>query len=293
MASHPKAATRATEGLLLVDKPSNVTSHDVVALVRRVLGVRRVGHAGTLDPIATGLLVVFLGRGTRLIPYIDSEPKVYEATIRFGAETDTDDAAGTVIRTAAPPGEVAVLAGIASLTGDIDQVPPAYSAKKVEGTRAYTAARRGARLELVPSRVTVHRWDVLGRRGSDYDVRITCSGGTYIRALSRDLGRSTGSAAHLSELRRIQSGPFLVDNASTLEEIRDGRLNVLPLRDAIPSLPIQELEEEALARVLHGNPVSARTVGERVALIDPSGELVGIGERTGNDLQPRLVLRDA
>jgi len=292
MASHPKAESRATEGVLLVDKPANVTSHDVVALARRASGVRSVGHAGTLDPFATGLLVLFLGRGTRLIPYIDAEPKVYDATIRFGSETDTDDATGAVLRTADPPQEAAVLAGIASLTGTIDQVPPAYSAKKVEGIRAYTAARRGAPLDLAPARVTVHRWEVLRQRDIEYDVRITCSAGTYIRALARDLGRSAGSAAHLSALRRVQSGPFLVEHASTLDQVREGRLEILPLRNAIPSLPVQELDEEALPRVLHGNSVLARIVGKRVALVDRSGHLVGIAERSGDGLQPRLVLRD-
>jgi tRNA pseudouridine55 synthase len=279
--------------VLLVDKPSNVTSHDVVALVRRAVGVRRVGHAGTLDPIATGLLVLFLGRGTRLIPYIDAEPKVYEATLRFGSETDTDDASGEVVRTADAPEETAVLEGMASLTGTIEQVPPAYSAKKVEGTRAYAAARRGAPLELAAVRVTVHRWEVLGHRGNEYDVRIACSAGTYIRALSRDLGRSTGSAAHLSALRRVQSGPFQVQDASDLDDVREGRIAILPLRNAVPSLPIQELDDQALTRVLHGNSVLARTVGERVALVDRAGDLVGIAERSGTDLQPRLVLRDA
>ena len=293
MASHPTAETRATEGVLLVDKPSNVTSHDVVALVRRASGVRRVGHAGTLDPFATGLLVLFLGRGTRLIPYIEAEPKVYEATIRFGSETDTDDMSGSVVRSADTPSDAALLEGIAALTGPIDQVPPAYSAKKVDGTRAYAAARRGDPLELAPARVTVHSWQVVGHRADEYDVRIVCSTGTYIRALARDLGRSVGSAAHLSALRRVQSGPFRIERASTIDRVRTGRLDILPLRDAIPSLPVQEIDEDSLPRVLHGNPVAARIGGERVALVDRSGDLVGIAERSGNDLQPRLVLRDA
>jgi tRNA pseudouridine55 synthase len=131
-------------GLVLVDKPAGMTSHDAVAIVRRALKTRRVGHTGTLDPFATGLLVVLVGRGTRLIPYVDGEPKVYEATIRFGAETDTDDLTGDVVREADPPSDVAIAEAIERLTGDIDQVPPAYSAKKVDGVRAYDAARRGS-----------------------------------------------------------------------------------------------------------------------------------------------------
>src|SRR5690242_2773228 len=147
-------------GLLLVDKPPGVTSHDVVAIVRRVVGSQRVGHTGTLDPFATGLLVVLVGRGTRLIPYVDGEPKVYDASITFGAETDTDDATGDVVREATPPRDADIGDAIERLTGAIDQVPPAYSAKKVAGTRAYAAARRGAALDLEPSRVTVHRWEL-------------------------------------------------------------------------------------------------------------------------------------
>jgi tRNA pseudouridine55 synthase len=286
------AETPAAEGVLLVDKPSNVTSHDVVAIVRRVSRVRRVGHAGTLDPFATGLLVLFLGRGTRLMPYIDAEPKVYEATIQFGAETDTDDATGAVVRLAEPPTDTDVHERIKELTGTIDQVPPSYSAKKVDGTRAYAAARRGEPLTLAATRVTVHSWKLLAHAANRYDVRITCSAGTYIRALARDLGRATGSAAHLIALRRIQSGPFHVRDASTLDSVRQGRLAVLPLRVAIPSLPVQKMDDHSLRRVLHGNAVAARAVGPRVALVDEAGDLVGIAERDGDELRPRLVLRD-
>ena len=184
-------------GLLLVDKPAGMTSHDVVAIVRRATQSRRVGHTGTLDPFATGLLVVLVGRGTRLIPYIDGEPKVYEAVIRFGAETDTDDGTGVVTRTSAVPSNVAIAEGIARLTGEIDQVPPAYSAKKVDGTRAYDAARRGEALDLKSSRVTVHQWALMAQSETELTARITCSGGTYVRALARDLGRYTGSAARM------------------------------------------------------------------------------------------------
>jgi len=220
-------------GLLLVDKPPGVTSHDVVAIVRRVVGSQRVGHTGTLDPFATGLLVVLVGRGTRLIPYVDGEPKVYDATIAFGTETDTDDATGDVVREAAPPREADIADAIERLTGVIDQVPPSYSAKKVAGTRAYAAARRGTALDLEPSRVTVHRWELGKLIGGALTTRVTCSGGTYIRALARDLGRFTNSAAHLSALRRIRSGPFAVDDAFDLDQLRAGDFTMQPLRAAI------------------------------------------------------------
>jgi tRNA pseudouridine55 synthase len=287
-------ATPDVGGLLLVDKPASITSHDVVAIVRRVVGSQRVGHTGTLDPFATGLLVVLISRGTRLIPYIDGEPKVYDATIRFGAETDTDDATGETIRESDVPDDRAIEVAVTQLTGAIDQVPPSYSAKKVAGTRAYAAARRGVALDLDPSRITVHRWELGLRAGADLAARITCSGGTYIRALARDLGRLTNSAAHLATLRRVQSGCFLVDDAYTLAQLRAGDFKMQPLRDAIPSIPTRRLAEPELTRVLHGNAIVANgePLASRVALIDDEKALVAIAEREGDALRPKLVLRD-
>lgn len=207
------------EGLLLVDKPAGITSHDVVDAVRRAYGERSVGHLGTLDPFATGLLVVLVGRATRLATFLDIEPKVYEAVITFCAETDTDDATGEVTRSAARPSEPDVRAAIATLTGAILQVPPAYSAKKVAGKRAYAAARAGEALELEPASVTVHRWDIGAFTGATLAATITCGGGTYIRALARDLGRSAGSAAHLSSLRRTRVGRFDVADAVSAADL--------------------------------------------------------------------------
>jgi tRNA pseudouridine55 synthase len=209
-----------SEGLLLVDKPAGVTSHDVVQLARRVYSERSIGHLGTLDPFATGLLVLLLGRSTRLATFIGTDPKVYEATIRFGAETDTDDCTGNVVREATPPGRDAIDEAIKSLTGKISQVPPTFSAKSVDGVRAYDAARRGEPMQLEPVDVDVHDWVIRDARSSEIDVTVTCGSGTYIRALARDLGRKTSSAAHLSALRRIRSGPFDVGDAVTLDDIR-------------------------------------------------------------------------
>ncbi len=300
----PSAARDSVSGLLLVDKPAGITSHDVVSVVRRAARTRRVGHAGTLDPFATGLLVVLIGRGTRLIPYADGEPKVYDATIRFGAETDTDDVTGDVTREAGLPTDEATRDAIARLTGEIDQIPPSYSAKQVGGQRAYAAARVGKPLELPPVRVVVHGWEVLARDGADLRVRITCGGGTYIRALARDLGRLTGSAAHLTTLRRIRSGPFDVTDAVTVDALREGLFTLAPLRDAIPSMPTRVLTPEELGRVSHGNAIDAilsgseanaqdRSTPRRAALLDERGELVAVAEREGSQLRPRLVLRDA
>jgi tRNA pseudouridine55 synthase len=215
------AKTSRVEGLLLVDKPAGMTSHDVVQHVRRVYGERSIGHLGTLDPFATGLLILLLGRATRLANFLSIEPKVYEASIRFGAETGTDDSTGPVVRTAPVPAMDAIERAIRSLTGRISQVPPAYSAKSVDGTRAYDAARRGEPLDLEPVEVRVDSWE-LEEMGDDFvRATITCGSGTYIRALARDLGRLTSSAAHLSALRRIRIGDFDLSGAIALAKLAD------------------------------------------------------------------------
>jgi tRNA pseudouridine55 synthase len=285
--------TRTTDvtGLALVDKPAGMTSHDVVAVVRRATGAKRAGHAGTLDPFATGLLVVLLGRATRLIPHMQGEPKVYDATIRLGEETDTDDSTGIVVRRADAPDESAISRGVERLSGVIEQLPPAYSAKSVDGVRAYTAARRGAPLELSPVSVVVHEWTRGPRVDNDLHARITCGGGTYVRALARDLGREAGSAAHLTALRRLRSGAFSVDDASTLDDFGDGA--VRPPLDAVSHLPTQRLTEAELGRVSHGNPVPARTDGQFVSLLDDSGALVALAERHDDELRPKTVIADA
>lgn len=208
------------DGLLLVDKPAGVTSHDVVEIVRHEYNERSIGHLGTLDPFATGLLVLLLGRSTRLATFISNEPKSYEATIRFGAETDTDDCTGSVIREAQPPTLGQITEAIPSLSGAITQVPPPYSAKKVDGVRAYDKARAGETVALPPVEVQIHEWRIRAARPAEIDVTIVCSGGTYIRALGRDLGRLTNSAAHVSALRRTRSGDFDVRDAATIDTIR-------------------------------------------------------------------------
>ena len=208
------------EGLLLVDKPAGITSHDVVQIARRAYQEKSIGHLGTLDPFATGLLILLLGRFTRLATFIATEPKVYDATIRFGAEMDTDDCTGSVIREAPLPEMEAVLGAIPFFTGAITQVPPAYSAKSVDGTRAYDAARMGDPLELDPVEVNVAGWSVRAARETEIDVTIECGTGTYIRSLARDLGRAVGSAAHLASLRRMRSGPFRVEDATTVDILK-------------------------------------------------------------------------
>jgi tRNA pseudouridine55 synthase len=282
------------DGLLLVDKPAGVTSHDVVASARRALGERRIGHAGTLDPFATGLLVLLLGRATRLLPYIDGEPKVYDATIRFGAETDTDDGTGAPTRTAELPDESRVRAAIALLIGEIEQLPPAFSAKQVGGQRAHAAARRGRTLALPPARVTVFAWQVHAFRDGDLTATISCGSGTYIRALARDLGRMTDSAAHLATLRRTRSGPFDVAEAVGLDVLPDrGAAAVRPALEALGTMAVDSLDAAAVARVARGMPVPALAAGLRAALIDETRAVVAVAERAGDMWQPRVVLRDA
>jgi tRNA pseudouridine55 synthase len=282
-----------SDGILLVDKPAGMTSHDVVATTRRSLGERRVGHAGTLDPFATGLLVLLVGRATRLLPYIDGEPKVYEAVIRFGTETDTDDSTGEPTRQAGIPPREDVERAIQRLTGPIDQIPPAYSAKQVAGRRAYAAARAGEALDLAPASVTVHEWRIASWTGDDLRVTISCSGGTYIRALARDLGRLTESAAHLASLRRLRSGPFDVSDGVDIETLRAARPALRSPLEALGSLAIEPLDELAIDRIMHGRAVPARADGERAALVDAAGDLVAIAMRSGGEWQPRVVLREA
>lgn len=221
-----------TDGLLLVDKPAGMTSHDVVQLARRAYSEKSIGHLGTLDPFATGLLMLLLGHATRLATFIVTEPKVYEATIRFGTETDTDDSTGARSRDAPLPTDGSVRAAIPRLTGLLSQVPPAYSAKSVNGTRAYAAARKGAPLDLAPVQIEVAGWEIRDERDDEIDVVITCGTGTYIRALARDLGRAVSSAAHLAALRRVRAGAFTVNDAVSIDDLRSGpppllRLNVV------------------------------------------------------------------
>lgn len=293
----PTPAT--TDGLLLVDKPAGVSSHDIVGAARRCVGEQRIGHAGTLDPFATGLLVLCSGRATRLLPHLPNEPKVYEATIRFGTETDTEDLLGAVVREGPLPTRDAVLAAIPQFIGEIAQVPPAYSAKRVDGQRAYARARSGESVVLAPVTIHVHRWDVLAVREADgavqeMVVRITCGGGTYVRSLARDLGRAVGSAAHLVALRRTQSGAFHVRDAVTLADLREQRAVLRPALDAVPHLPMQSLSDDALLQIVRGLEVPATVEGTWAALVrEDRPVLVALAERRADRWQPRVVMREA
>lgn len=282
---------RPIDGVLLVDKPAGVTSHDVVSVARRALHTRRIGHAGTLDPFATGLLVLLVGQATRLLPHMNGEPKVYRALISFGAETDTDDATGRVTRTAVLPEIDRVRDALVSLTGAIEQVPPAYSAKLVDGKRAYAAARAGRALELPPTVVVVHAWDIHELTPDHLDATITCAGGTYIRALARDLGRLSGSAAHVAGLRRVRSGSFDVGEAVTVDTLRSEPVHLRPPIAAVSHLTRVALSPDEAVRVRHGQPLDVREgAATSAALTDGEGSLVAVAERAGAVWQPRVVL---
>ena len=305
-----RRTTGTVDGLLLVDKPAGVSSHDVVNVARRALGEKRIGHGGTLDPFATGLLVMLVGRATRLLPHLPGEPKVYEATIRFGAETDTEDLDGAVVVARSLPARDALLAALPALTGAIEQVPPAYSAKRIDGQRAYDLARAGAPVALKPVSIRVHRWEIRSLTGVDGHeigvaappgalvqearVRIACGGGTYIRSLARDLARLVGSAAHLTQLRRTRSGAFRVEEALTVEDLQAGRARVRPALDALPGIVVQELTDDEIMRIVRGIDVPAQVEGAWGALTTSgTGLLVALAERRADRWQPRVVMREA
>ena len=279
----------ATElsGILAIDKPAGMTSHDVVNRIRRITGERRVGHAGTLDPMATGLLVVLIGPATRLASYLTAAEKTYEARIDFGAETDTDDADGRITVSAGVPDEVcdpfAASAMVASLVGTHEQVPPAYSAIKRGGVTAYEAARKGEGIELEPRQIVVTAATLVGVdvEPPTWSVALTVSKGTYIRALARDLGRACGSAAHLGALRRTHSGALALDDAHTLEEVEAAPDVAAMFVDPIAALDLPVLEvDDAGAAVKDGRPltedVSGFEAGRPLAVVMRCGRLAAI-----------------
>jgi tRNA pseudouridine55 synthase len=263
-------------------------------MVRRALAVRRVGHAGTLDPFASGLLMVLVGRATRLAQYLVGLPKSYTGVIVLGAETDTDDRTGVVVRRAASWQEVtpaAITAAMADLTGQIEQRPPAYSAKHVGGRRAHRRARRGESVELEPQAVMVSRFELREQEGPRITFAVEASGGTYVRALARDLGRALACGAHLDVLRRTAIGPFRVEDALALDTLERDPPAPRPPSEAVPHLPRLVLDGAQRAQVAHGRSVPAERAGvEPVALV-AGGELIAIAEATGGMLKPKVVLQ--
>jgi len=279
-----------------VDKPAGMTSHDVVQRVRRVLGLRAVGHTGTLDPFATGLLVLLLGRATRLARFLDRQTKQYLATARLGMQTSTDDLTGTVVAQSSNWELVSrstLERELGGLEGEQLQQPPQFSAKQVAGERSYRKARRGEVASLEPARVTVHRIELIEYQPPDVTFRAEVSTGTYIRALARDLGERLGVGAHLTELRRQAIGSLRVEDAVTLEQL--GPDAVMPAHAVLPDLPRVELDATARNAVAHGQAVvDGREAGrwgsgEAVALLS-GNDLVAIARTEGGWLRPTVVL---
>jgi tRNA pseudouridine55 synthase len=292
------------DGLLVVDKPAGLTSHDVVARVRRLAKTRRVGHGGTLDPMATGVLVIGVNRASRLLTYVIGARKRYTATIRFGETTVTDDAEGDVT-SAVPAGAVTderVQAALATQTGDIDQVPSSVSAIKIEGRRAYQRVRQGEDVELPARRVTVYELAVLAirrpldRHVIDVDVDVECSSGTYIRAIARDAGRVLGVGGHLTALRRTAVGGFTLAEAATLAQLEERAPDVVTLsmteaaRRAFP----QRTASADEARVLrHGGPLDPAGIEGPYAVFDASGEVLAVVCERDGRARPEVVLSPA
>ncbi|SBS74582.1 tRNA pseudouridine(55) synthase TruB [uncultured Microbacterium sp.] len=287
--------TSAPRGILLVDKPGGITSHDVVARARRALQTRKIGHAGTLDPMATGLLVLGVGPATRLLTYIVGLDKTYEATIRLGVATDSDDADGVETARAdavavAAVTDDAISDGVAALSGPISQVPSRVSAIKVGGRRAYDLARAGEHVELAARTVTISRFEVTGIRRQDdmidLDVVVDCSSGTYIRALARDLGAALGVGGHLTALRRTRIGPFVVDGAvGEIAPDTELRSDAAVAASVLGAFPVTADEARDLRHGKRLPGAAARMVTANPAAIDPDGRLVGIVERRGDDVK--------
>jgi tRNA pseudouridine55 synthase len=300
------------DGVLVIDKPEGMTSHDVVAAARRALHERRIGHTGTLDPLATGVLPLACGRATRLVRFLTASDKEYEATIRFGVTTDTYDVTGREItRRAGRVGAEQLTSCLATLTGRYLQVPPPYSAKKVDGVRAYALARRDVPVELAPVGVHVSALTLLEQADDTCVVRLTCSAGFYVRSFAHALGACLGTGGCLETLRRIRSGEFTLDQAITLDELMGDRGApngwLVPLERLLGGFPSVTVTDEGRVRVSHGRELERthyQVAGERVALegsgagenwvrvLDPEGRLLALGQPGAipGSLHPQVVL---
>ncbi|HEY3381678.1 MAG TPA: tRNA pseudouridine(55) synthase TruB [Vicinamibacterales bacterium] len=306
----------AVDGVLVVDKPEGPTSHDIVAVARRALGVRAIGHAGTLDPMATGVLVLVIGRATRLAQFMSAHEKTYEATIRLGMATDTWDRTGVLVgevtADANLPGPAEVEAALQAFLGPQDQTPPRFSAKKIDGVRAHVLARRGRPVTVRTARVVVHELEVVRAGAPLVDIRVRCSAGFYVRALAEDLGRRLGCGGCLERLRRTESGRFSLEDAVPLDWLSAQPARALarlvPLEGLLAEHPAIVLNEEGLRRALHGNDIgpgdvaarhaspvqdAAAATGAVIRLLAPDGTLVGIARPSDRPgvLHPVVVLK--
>jgi tRNA pseudouridine55 synthase len=291
-----------SDGLVIVDKPAGLTSHDVVGRLRRLAHTRRVGHAGTLDPMATGVLVLGVNKATRLLHHLVLTDKAYTATIRLGQATVTDDAEGDVLSTASAAGidEGAVGAALTPLTGQVLQVPSAVSAIKVDGQRAYQRVRDGETVQLAARPVTVTRFEALDVIRVtpdllDVDVEVECSSGTYVRALARDLGAALGVGGHLTALRRTRVGPFTLAQARTLDALAElGDPVTLPLAAAVrAAMPVRQVDEDEARALSYGKSLAAKAIAGTHGAIAPDGTVVALLIEDGERAKPVLVFTAA
>ncbi|HET9789529.1 MAG TPA: tRNA pseudouridine(55) synthase TruB [Pyrinomonadaceae bacterium] len=303
------------DGVLVIDKPAGLTSHDVVARARHILHERRIGHTGTLDPFATGVLVILLGKATRLAQFLSGVDKEYEAIIRLGYATDTGDRTGNPIsgpENAKRWSADEIAEALKSLRGWIDQIPPMYSAKKVEGKKLYELARRGKSVERQPIHVCIHEFEAIKPDGElmkdnldgtfDFHARVSCSSGTYVRTLAEDFGKRLYVGAHLAELRRTRVGDLGIDQAITLDQLKVHSVEeslgtvLLPLNAALSRLPFVHLTPEDVRRANHGREVKVAEAewadGENVKMCDMDEQLIAVGQydATAKSLHPRVVL---
>lgn len=272
-------------GIILIDKPQDWTSHDVVAKLRGILHERRIGHSGTLDPLATGLLVVFVGRATRAVEFAEADSKEYIAGLRLGLSTDTQDISGNVIAECSDlPDEGAVRRAVNSFIGDIEQIPPMYSAIKIGGKKLYELARKGQSVERAPRKITVSSIEIIGREGGDYLLKIACSKGTYVRTLCNDIGASLGCGACMSSLRRVRAGAFSIEDAHSIDEVEnaanEGQLVdiMLPVDTLFSALPELKVPESTANRLKTGNIIKISAADGDYRVYSDSAEFLLVGK---------------
>lgn len=291
------------DGILIIDKPTDWTSHDVVGKLRKILKTKRIGHTGTLDPFATGVLVMLVGQATRLAQFLDKDAKEYEAVVQLGFETDTGDLTGErrdgeMARQGDSVMESEMEEVLENFRGQIEQIPPMYSAKKVDGKKLYELARKGIEIERKAVNVTIYELELLGEipnPKSQIRIRVLCTAGTYIRTLAEDIGRELGTGAHLTALRRTRAGNFDLTKAVSIEQLQEivlsEKLNdyLIPMNQAVSHLPEVKLSDEEVKKIRNGMKLPSNLNAELVRLIDPENNLIAIGSAHENFIRPKIV----
>jgi tRNA pseudouridine55 synthase len=298
-ASNPQSEIhnpQSTDGLLLIDKPAAITSHDLVAHLRRLTAIKRIGHTGTLDPFATGLMLLLFGRATRLSQFFMGLDKEYRVWLRLGEESDTLDATGRILETKPVDVSAEHLRQILnSFRGEIQQIPPMYSAVKVQGKKLYQLARQGKTVERAPRLVSIHQLQVLELKLPELEVLVCCSAGTYVRSLVHDIGQKLGCGAIVTALCRTGSGPYRLEQAAPLAELElkaDWKSSLVPMERLLTDIPFQLVDERDLERVRHGKdlPRTSQLIGGWVRLLGPDEKLIALGKVGEVSIHPSIVL---